>query len=184
MQLPALTFSDDQAEAFDRLAAAFLGAGIDVTEGELSPMAEGRTSVLAVVGKAGSGKTMLLAELYRGLKAAGLDIVSGDYEGRKRKDRRTLAILAPTNKAASVLRLRGVPATTIHRILYTPVYDPEYEKLAEWLAGTGTRPGVGNLAIAAVLRDRCPCLQSRSAPRRWSPKPWLPDGAGRSGSHR
>ncbi|MEO1733206.1 MAG: ATPase, partial [Pseudomonadota bacterium] len=52
-------------------------------------------------------------------------------------DRRTLAILAPTNKAASVLRLRGVPATTIHRILYTPVYDPEYEKIAEWLAGNG-----------------------------------------------
>ena len=66
-------------------------------------------------------------------------MVSGDYEGRKRKDRRTLAILAPTNKAASVLRLRGVPATTIHRILYTPVYDPQYEKIAEWLAGQGHR---------------------------------------------
>lgn len=150
MQAPALTFSDDQAEAYDRLAAAFLGAGIDLAAAVLQPVAEGRTSVLAVVGKAGSGKTMLLAELYRGLKAAGMDIVSGDYEGRKRKDRRTLAILAPTNKAASVLRLRGVPATTIHRILYTPVYDPEYEKIAEWLAGTGTRPVVGNLAIAGL----------------------------------
>ncbi|MDP3195195.1 ATP-dependent RecD-like DNA helicase [Tabrizicola sp.] len=150
MQAPALTFSDDQAEAYDRLAAAFLGAGIDLAEGVLQPAAEGRTSVLAVVGKAGSGKTMLLAELYRGLKAAGLDVVSGDYEGKKRKDRRTLAILAPTNKAASVLRLRGVPATTIHRILYTPVYDPEYEKIAEWLAGTGTRPVVDNLAIAGL----------------------------------
>ena len=38
----------------------------------------------------------------------------------------------------SVLRAGGgVPATTIHRILYTPVYDPEFEKVAEWLAGTG-----------------------------------------------
>ena len=150
MQAPALTFSDDQAEAFDRLAAGFLGAGIDLAEGTMTPLAEGRTSVLAVVGKAGSGKTMLLAELYRGMKAAGVEIISGDYEGRKRKDRRTLAILAPTNKAASVLRLRGVPATTIHRILYTPVYDPEYEKIAEWLAGTGTRPVIGSLAIAGL----------------------------------
>jgi len=152
MQAPALTFSDDQAEAYDRLAVAFLGAGIDLAEGELTPMAEGRTSVLAVVGKAGSGKTMLLAELYRGLKAAGVEVVSGDYEGRRRKDRRTLAILAPTNKAASVLRLRGVPATTIHRILYTPVYDPEYEKIAEWLAGTGTRPTVEGLTEVALDR--------------------------------
>lgn len=150
MQAPALIFSDDQAEAYDRLAAAFLGAGVDLTEGTLSPMAEGKASVLAVVGKAGSGKTMLLAELYRGLKAAGVEVISGDYEGRKRKDRRTLAILAPTNKAASVLRLRGVPATTIHRILYTPVYDPEYEKIAEWLAGTGTRPVIDSLAIAGL----------------------------------
>ena len=150
MQFPALTFSDDQAEAFDRLAAAFAGAGIDLAEGELTPASEGRSSVLAVMGKAGSGKTMLLAELYRGLKAAGVDVISGDYEGRKRKDRRTLAILAPTNKAASVLRLRGVPATTIHRILYTPVYDPEYEKIAEWLAGTGTRPVVSSLGIAGL----------------------------------
>ena len=150
MQLSALTFSDDQAEAYDRLAASLLGAGIDLAEGALTPAAEGRTSVLAVVGKAGSGKTMLLAELYKGLKAAGVEIISGDFEGKKRKDRRTLAILAPTNKAASVLRLRGVPATTIHRILYTPVYDPEYEKIAEWLAGTGTRPVAGNLAIAGL----------------------------------
>jgi exodeoxyribonuclease-5 len=150
MHPPALTFSDDQAEAYDRLAAAFLGQGIDLVEATLTPMAEGRASVLAVVGKAGSGKTMLLAELYRGLKAAGVEVISGDYEGRRRRDRRTLAILAPTNKAASVLRLRGVPATTIHRILYTPVYDPEYEKIAEWLAGTGARPVAGNLAIAGL----------------------------------
>ncbi len=152
MQAPVLTFSDDQADAYDRLAAVFVGAGIDVAEGALSPMAEGKASVLAVVGKAGSGKTMLLAELYRGLKAAGVDVVSGDYEGRRRKDRRTLAILAPTNKAASVLRLRGVPATTIHRILYTPMYHPEYEKIAEWLAGTGTRPVVEGMTDVALDR--------------------------------
>lgn len=152
MQPPALTFSDDQAEAHDRVAAALLGHGIDLAQGRLTPMAEGRASVLAVVGKAGSGKTMLLASLYRAMKDAGVDIVSGDYEGRRRKDRRTLAILAPTNKAASVLRLRGVPATTIHRILYTPVYDPQYERIAEWLTGQGTRPDVEGLTDMALDR--------------------------------
>jgi exodeoxyribonuclease V len=164
MQAPALTFSDDQAEAYDRLAAALLGAGIDLSESALSPVAEGKASVLAVVGKAGSGKTMLLAELFRGLKTAGVDVVSGDYEGRRRKDRRTLAILAPTNKAASVLRLRGVPATTIHRILYTPIYAPEYEKIAEWLAGTGTRPVVEGLTDVALDRAHAFYQQVASIP--------------------
>ncbi|CAN1571630.1 SF1_C_RecD domain containing protein [Paracoccaceae bacterium] len=164
MQPPALIFSDDQADAYDRLTAAFIGAGVDIVEGALSPMAEGKATVLAVVGKAGSGKTMLLAELYRSLKSAGVDIVSGDYEGRRRKDRRTLAILAPTNKAASVLRLRGVPATTIHRILYTPVYDPQYEKIAEWLAGTGTRPVVEGLTELALDRAHAFYQQVASIP--------------------
>jgi exodeoxyribonuclease-5 len=164
MQSPALTFSDDQAEAFDRVVATLLGQGIDLAEGTLQPMAEGKASVLALVGKAGSGKTMLLAELFRAVKAAGVDVVSGDYEGRRRKDRRTLAILAPTNKAASVLRLRGVPATTIHRILYTPVYDPEYEKIAEWLAGTGTRPTVEGLTDLALDRAHAFYAQVASIP--------------------
>ncbi|MBK6468271.1 MAG: AAA family ATPase [Paracoccaceae bacterium] len=147
-----ITFSEDQAEAWDRLAAEFTRQGIDLAEGELSPQAEGKAMVMAVMGKAGSGKTMLLGGLYRALKEAGVEVISADWEGRKRKDRRTLAILAPTNKAASVLRLRGVPATTIHRILYTPVYDPEYEKIAEWLAGQGTRPAVEGLTDQALDR--------------------------------
>ena len=152
MTVPALPFSDDQAEAWDRLATSLRGAGIDIDDGAITPMAEGTPSVLAVVGKAGSGKTMLLASLTKALVAAGVEIVSGDYEGRRRKDRRTLAVLAPTNKAASVLRLRGVPATTIHRILYTPVYDPQYERIAEWLAGNGPRPEVEGLTDLALDR--------------------------------
>lgn len=126
--------------------------GVDLENAALEPRGEGKSSVLAVIGKAGSGKTMLLGSLYKGLVAAGVDIVSGDYEGKRRKDRRTLAILAPTNKAASVLRLRGVPATTIHRILYTPVYDPQYERIAEWLTGQGTRPAVEGLTELALDR--------------------------------
>ncbi|MDG2339768.1 MAG: AAA family ATPase, partial [Paracoccaceae bacterium] len=148
----ALTFSHDQAEAYDTIAEALRSAGVDLDDGLLTPLSEGKDRVMAVVGKAGSGKTMLLAELYKAIEAAGVDVVSGDYEGRKRKDRRTLAILAPTNKAASVLRNRGVPATTIHRILYTPVYDPEYEKIADWLAGQGKKPEIEGLTETALER--------------------------------
>jgi exodeoxyribonuclease-5 len=164
MQLPVATLSDDQAEAHDRISAALYDAGIDLEDAALSPMAEGGSRVLAVMGKAGSGKTLLLAELYKALKAAGVDVISGDYEGRRRKDRRTLAVLAPTNKAASVLRLRGVPATTIHRILYTPVYDPEYERIAEWLTGNGTRPTVEGLTDLALDRAKAFYDQVASIP--------------------
>ncbi|MCG6902163.1 MAG: AAA family ATPase [Rhodobacter sp.] len=152
MALPAVQFSEDQAEAYDSVAELLRGAGIDLDQGMLLPAPQDKASVMAVVGRAGSGKTMLLARLYQALQEAGVDIVSGDYEGRRRKDRRTLAILAPTNKAASVLRNNGVPATTIHRILYTPVYDPEYEKIAEWLAGNGPRPSIEGLTDAALDR--------------------------------
>ncbi|MFN3210933.1 MAG: AAA family ATPase [Roseovarius sp.] len=154
MPQTALTYSDDQAEAHDRIAAALREVGVDLDEGMLTPPREGKSRVMAVVGKAGSGKTLLLAALYRALEEAGVDVVSGDWEGRRRKDRRTLAILAPTNKAASVLRMRGVPATTIHRILYTPVYDPEYERIAEWLAGNGDKPEIEGLTEEALERAR------------------------------
>jgi len=145
-------FSPDQAEAWDMLAEALAGAGIDLLSEELAPAQPGRGRVMAVLGKAGSGKTLLLSELTRALVAAGVQVVSGDYEGKRKKDARTVAILAPTNKAAFVLRTRGVPATTIHRILYTPVYDPEYERLAEWLTGTGDRPRIEGLADEALDR--------------------------------
>lgn len=109
-QMPvSITFSDDQAAAWDRLVKLLSDAGIDILdEATSAPDPEADGAVLAVLGKAGSGKTMLLAELTKALIAAGVDIVSGDYEGRRRRDKRTLAILAPTNKAASVLRNRGV----------------------------------------------------------------------------
>lgn len=153
MSVPQLKFSDDQAEAYDRIAEMLQSVGVDIEDGVLTPRAEGaKAKVLSVIGKAGSGKTLLLAKLSEAVSEAGADIVSGDYENRRRKDKRTLAILAPTNKAASVLRSRGVPATTIHRILYTPLYDPEYEKIAEWLSGQGERPEIEGLTDAALDR--------------------------------
>ncbi|RVV96651.1 ATPase [Mesobaculum littorinae] len=164
MTLTQLTFSDDQAEAYDRVAEALAQAGIDLSGGPLRPMAEGKSQTLAVIGKAGSGKTLLLAKLHEALAEAGVDIVGGDYETRRKKDRRTLAILAPTNKAASVLRNRKVPATTIHRILYTPVYDPEYERIAEWLLGNGERPEIEGMTDTALDRAQAFYQQHASIP--------------------
>ncbi|MEL7104429.1 MAG: ATP-dependent helicase [Pseudomonadota bacterium] len=152
MNVPLVSFSADQADAFDRVAEVLESAGVDINESLAKPRGDGKGSVLAITGKAGSGKTMLLARLAEALAEAGVETVSGDYDGRKKKDRRTLAILAPTNKAASVLRNRGVAATTIHRIIYTPVYDPEYEKLAEWLVSGGERPVIEGLTDVAFDR--------------------------------
>jgi exodeoxyribonuclease-5 len=145
-------YSDDQADAYDAVTSALLSAGVDLKNETLLPQAAGTDQVLAILGKAGSGKTLLLAHLADAVTDAGVELISGDYEGKPRKDRRTLAILAPTNKAASVLRNRGVQATTIHRILYTPMYDPEYEKIAEWLNGNGERPEIEGITDAALDR--------------------------------
>ncbi|MEO1677922.1 MAG: AAA family ATPase [Pseudomonadota bacterium] len=161
---PPLPFSDDQAAAWDTIADELGRAGVDLVSETLTPRAEGRDSTLAVIGKAGSGKTLLLARLATALREAGVEVVSGDWEGRRRRDRRTLAILAPTNKAAFVLRLRGVPATTIHRILYTPVYAPEYEALAAWIAGQGDRPEVEGLTDIALDRAHAYYQQNPSIP--------------------
>ncbi len=164
MTAPKLTFSDDQAAAYDSVAELLQGAGVDLNDGVLTPPRETGSGVMALVGKAGSGKTLLLAELYRELEAAGVELVSGDFESRRRRDRRSLAILAPTNKAASVLRLRGVPATTIHRILYTPVYDPEYERIAEWLINGDDRPKIEALSDQALDRAAAFYANNKSIP--------------------
>lgn len=164
MTTTALTLSSDQAEAYDQISTILKGAGVDLDDSLLLPPQAGKMSVSAVMGKAGSGKTLLLAELVNALTEAGLKVVSGDFEGRKSKDARTLAVLAPTNKAASVLRNRGVPATTIHRILYSPVYDPEYEKIAEWLAENGERPQIEGLTDEALDRAHAFYQQNKSIP--------------------
>ena len=144
--------SSDQAEAYDSVSQLLQAAGIDLNNSQLLPVASDKSAVMALIGKAGSGKTLLLSQLYEVLADIGIELITGDYESRKRRDKRTLAILAPTNKAASVLRMRGVPATTIHRILYTPVYDPEYEKIAEWLSGNAEKPTIEGLTQDALDR--------------------------------
>jgi exodeoxyribonuclease-5 len=152
MNAPVPSFSPDQAEAWDAAAELLRAAGVDPDDATADLRDEGPNRVIAITGKAGSGKTLLLAALTRALRQAGVEMVTGDWEGRRRRDRRTLAVLAPTNKAASVLRGLGVPATTIHRILYTPVYHPDYERVAEWLAGEAARPAEGAMTNAQLDR--------------------------------
>lgn len=164
MLAQALQLSDDQAEAYDAITEMLAQAGVNLNDGSNFPLNDAKSQVTAIVGKAGSGKTLLLAELVNATVEAGVDLISGDYDGKPRKDRRTLAVLAPTNKAASVLRNRGVPATTIHRILYTPMYDPEYEKIAEWLAGQGERPEVEGLTDVALDRAKAFYDSNKSVP--------------------
>ena len=55
MQAPAITFSDDQAEAWDRVAEQLRGMGVDIVDGLLTEATEGKSTVLGVMGKAGSG---------------------------------------------------------------------------------------------------------------------------------
>ncbi|MEM1382692.1 MAG: AAA family ATPase [Pseudomonadota bacterium] len=150
--LPA--FSPDQDAAWEKIAKALAAHGVDLATGETEAREDEQAAhVLAVLGKAGSGKTVLLAALARRLKEMKLLAVQNDWEPRKSPGKRSFAILAPTNKAASVLRNKRVSATTIHRIIYTPVYDPEFEQVAEWLEGTrSTRPETD--AMSAEAMDR------------------------------
>jgi exodeoxyribonuclease-5 len=111
-----------------------------------------RGGVFAVLGRAGTGKTKLLTGIVAMLKDRGFRAVSADEPGAAAPEERSFAVLAPTNKAAAVLRTRGVAAATIHRILYTPEYDPGFEKIAAWLTGRGQRP-VGS-ALTDEALDR------------------------------
>ncbi len=126
-------FSPDQAEAWSLVAALVAQRGVDLVAKTAGKSRAG-TGQMAVIGKAGSGKTHLLARLVKDLEAAGVSI-AGPEEGKLKPGRRTLAIVTPTNKAASVLRQRGVPATTLHRMLYRPNFHPDYQHLVDWVSG-------------------------------------------------
>ena len=141
--------SADQQQAFDTLQALMLDCGVDLASHQIMPRKVGR-QIMVILGKAGSGKTLLLARIAQLLNAAGVETISDEYEPKDAK--RSLAILAPTNKAASVLRNRSIPASTIHRILYRPLYDPDYEKIAEWLAGNTKRPTLEKIEDSVLDR--------------------------------
>lgn len=147
-------FSDDQSAAYQAFVEIFSDAGIDLERRRQRTKRSRKSApqIVAVLGKAGSGKTFFLSELVRTLVSAGVRAVSESEAAPKSDGGRTLAVLAPTNKAASVLRNRGVPATTIHRIMYTPEYDPEYDKITAWLEGKEKRPTTALVSDSILQR--------------------------------
>ena len=144
---PHQDFSADQAAAWTAVAALLTMRGVDLARAT-SGKASGPHGVTAVLGKAGSGKTHLLATLVADLTRAGATLTSPDA---RKPGGRSFAVLAPTNKAASVLRMRGVPATTLHRMLYRPVFAEDYQNLVNWLSGEGKGEPSGTFD-AEVLR--------------------------------
>ena len=80
MSLNQFHLSSDQADAYDTAAQLLKSAGVDLDNDLLVPPKDSKKAVMALVGKAGSGKTLLLAKLYEALSQAGVDIILGDYE--------------------------------------------------------------------------------------------------------
>ena len=152
MATDLIYFSGDQTTAYNEVVSNLKLSGIDLSEQKLLKKTSRQACLLSIIGKAGTGKTLLITKLFEALKSSGVNIITGDYESKKLRTERSLSILAPTNKAASVLRSKGVPATTLHRILYTPIYDPEYEKIAEWLLGNSARPENANFEKSILDR--------------------------------
>ena len=159
-----MQFSNDQSYAYKRIVEILSNAGIDLKRNQCSPLDNSKKNELVVIGKAGSGKTLLLAKIVSDLAEAGLEIVSGDYQLNQTSEKRSLAILAPTNKAASVIRQQGVAATTVHRIIYTPIYDPEFEKIAEWLSGRQEKPIIDGLTPDSLERVKSFFESNKSIP--------------------
>ena len=137
-----IDYSSDQIQAYDTIKNSLLESGVDISLNTAIKKKPHDNKIIAIIGKAGSGKTMLLADLVEAVKKSGAIVNSAEYFRAISEESRTLSILAPTNKAASILRNRKVPATTIHRALYTPLYHPDYEKIANWLSGSGKKPEV------------------------------------------
>ena len=74
------------------------------------------TQIFVLCGYAGTGKTYLVDHVVRAL-----GLVAGE----------SAAFVAPTGKAASVLIKAGVPATTVHSLIYTREEDIEVDENGE-----------------------------------------------------
>ena len=74
------------------------------------------TQIFVLCGYAGTGKTFLVDHVVRAL-----GLVAGE----------SAAFVAPTGKAASVLIKAGVPATTVHSLIYTREEDIEVDENGE-----------------------------------------------------
>ena len=158
-------YSPDQIHANVMVTELLLKVGVDLKEKKLlKETFEKKNTLISIIGRAGSGKTLLLSDLVKSVRDSGVSVISANYSRAVDSESRSLSILAPTNKAASVLRNNGVPATTIHRILYTPLYDPEFEKIAEWLVGTGKKPVIEGVSSTTLDKAYEFYLTNKSVP--------------------
>lgn len=91
---------------------------------------ETKKLVFSLLGYAGTGKSFLISHIAAEL-------------GLKKKD---IAFATPTGKASEVLIRRGIPSSTIHRLIYTAVEEEYQQKI-----GTET---VRSKRIKFVKRDK------------------------------
>ena len=137
-----MELSFDQRDCLSKLKTFLNLSGLDLEVDEKNRLnkIDFSENVMAVLGHAGSGKTELLRLIVEALEASNINSANIDYETKLKEGIRCYAVLAPTNKAVSVLKTLEVQATTLHRVLYSPLYDPDYEKLSDWLLGVSKRP--------------------------------------------
>jgi exodeoxyribonuclease-5 len=80
-------------------------------------LSSGLRQTFVLGGYAGTGKTTIIKEI--------LNLGRGTDEGSHTMNlAEGVAVCAPTGKAASVLRSKGVPATTVHRLIYEAEGNP------------------------------------------------------------
>ena len=139
-----MNLSVDQHECLIKLREFLNESGLDLNHpAEIARSKNSsKASLAAVLGYAGTGKTELLRCLVEILEKSDVNSVNVDYESKLKEGTRCYAVLAPTNKAVAVLNALGVKSTTLHRVLYSPLYDPNYEKISQWLQGISTRPSL------------------------------------------
>jgi hypothetical protein len=100
---PGLTLTDEQDEAINNIMD-MLNDGVNV---------------VALAGKAGSGKTVCASVLTERFADMGQKVV----------------ITAMTNKAANVLRNKGIEqALTMHQATMNPIFKPPYDRLESYLS--------------------------------------------------
>ena len=101
-----MELSLDQQECLSKLKAFLNISGLDLKGSTTKNfrMTDSKENVVAVLGYAGSGKTELLRVLVEALENSKVNSANIDYETKLKKGIRCYAILAPTNKAVSVLK--------------------------------------------------------------------------------
>ena len=85
-------FSSDQTKAYNEVVSILRLSGIDLDQEKLSAKSDRQSSLLSIIGRAGTGKTLLISELFGALKLLGINIISGDYESKRLRAERSLSI--------------------------------------------------------------------------------------------